>query len=143
MWDPKQQEEDKKEVPADVQSVLVPCSIFHEILLFTLGPILNNKIERVETKNSLPLKISCPMHPFVHSVVFGTQEARKFETSEEIHAVLGKWSTNKTFSRGSYAVIRPPLVASYDMRRGKSRLQVNYEVYSHVGVLLWPLQYEN
>jgi hypothetical protein len=118
----------------------VPQYVFQEFFRFLIGKPIHDGLVRTQT-HKLPICVSVRVPPTIHAIAVGTLEPYTYETEAAITTDLGIELTKK-FRLGSYAVIKPPLSVSYNKKKGKTQLYINYEVYSHANVLLWPVHYD-
>lgn len=118
---------------------IVPRLAFRDFFRFLIQKPIFDAISRTEKK--LPVVVSVRMHPTQHAIAMGTLTSRSLASDEEIQEALGI-ELMKTFRLGSYAVIKSPVIVSYNEKKGNTQISINYEVRSHANVLLWPVRYD-
>lgn len=87
---------------------------------------------------SLPLRIRAPVWPSIIAVLHERYAgALHLSSTEAIQQLLGQ-GMKKMFDRGSYAIITPPLIVRFDLRKQDLVAELNYEVYNEKDVIQFP-----
>jgi len=112
--------------------VMMPWETLHKITFWSLGPSIQKAMKHKEQK--LAVATSALIHPKLHLAIFGSLD--KVVLSHPAESVLGPWA-GQQFQLDAYAKLTPPVTIEHTA--GKTRVQLNYAVYNHEGVLLqWP-----
>jgi len=99
----------------------------------TIIPKLQTKITR--DQKTLPIKIKIRLAAEIHQMIFGNEV---FEIADDLQLeMFAKEFYRKSFTRGSYAQLFPPLRV-YKNRKN-TLVEINYKVFNKNGVLQWPI----
>jgi hypothetical protein len=122
---------------ANGEAIQIKWSTLQRQFLEVLGPLIHTHLRRDRQK--LPIRFAIPLWGVIATALqHRHQGGWNLTTAEEVRHFLGEWTT-KTFSRGSYAVVEPPL--TIDMVIGKNVANISFHctVYNGHGTKQWPI----
>lgn len=104
-----------------------------------VGAHLHKHLPR--TRVALPIRFSIPTWELLRDILqHHNGKCLRLDAEEQVQHFLGKWS-RKTFPRGSYALVLPPLLISFDSTKPRVDVSFYCAVYNSRHTKQWPMKY--
>ncbi len=128
----------------NMAAICVGWPTLHRQFVELVGKALHKHLPRERV--SLPIRFSMPL-PGLFGAILSHAHASSlghgrwsFVTQDEVCAFLGQWE-KKTFKRGSYGIVSPPLEIQFDVPKDSAVVTFHCCVYNAYGTKQWPLIY--
>jgi hypothetical protein len=106
-----------------------------------LGPLLHQHLPRQRVP--LPITFSQPVWGLVAQMLshhHGQDWA--LNTDDQVREFLGRW-VKKVWSRGTFALISPPMIIHFDPPKNVARITFHCVVFNKAGTKQWPIKYKS